>query len=123
MSRMFDCIVIGSGLGGLTAGALCARAGFKVLVLERNHSFGGAAATYRHQGLTIEASLHEIDGFDEDDPKKPLMRALGLERDLTFVDVGDIYEVRGAMLGEPLHEPSDWLVGRRIAAAVVRVAE
>jgi phytoene dehydrogenase-like protein len=98
---MFDCIVIGSGLGGLTAGALCARAGFKVLVLERNDSFGGAAATYRHQGLTIEASLHEIDGFDDGDPKKPLMQALELERDLTFVDVGDIYEVRGAMLGEP----------------------
>ncbi len=29
------------------------------------------------------------------------MRALGLERDLTFVDVGDIYEVRGSLLGEP----------------------
>jgi all-trans-retinol 13,14-reductase len=101
MPRTFDCIVIGSGLGGLTAGALCARAGLKVLVLERNDSFGGAAATYRHQGLTIEASLHEIDGFDDGDPKKPLLHALGLERDLTFVDVGDIYEVRGGMLGEP----------------------
>jgi phytoene dehydrogenase-like protein len=101
MPKTFDCIVIGSGLGGLTAGALCARTGLKVLVLERNDNFGGAAATYRHQGLTIEASLHEIDGFDENDPKKPLLRSLGLERDLRFVDVGDIYEVRGSLLGEP----------------------
>ncbi len=101
MPGKFDCIVIGSGLGGLTGGALCARAGLKVLVLERNQNFGGAAATYRHHGLTIEASLHEIDGFDEGDPKKPLLSALGLEHDLQFVDVGDIYEVRGSMLGEP----------------------
>jgi phytoene dehydrogenase-like protein len=121
MPRTFDCIVIGSGLGGLTAGALCARAGLKVLVLERNDSFGGAAATYRHQGLTIEASLHEIDGFDEGDPKKPLLQALGLERDLTFVEIGDIYEVRGGLLGEPfqLHRGLD----TALAGAVARFPE
>lgn len=121
MPRTFDCIVIGSGLGGLTAGALCARAGLKVLVLERNDNFGGAAVTYRHQGLTIEASLHEIDGFDEGDPKKPLLHALGLERDLTFIDVGDLYEVRGGLLGEPfrLHHGLD----AALAGAVARFPE
>jgi phytoene dehydrogenase-like protein len=121
MPKTFDCIVIGSGLGGLTAGALCARAGLKVLVLERNDSFGGAAATYRHQGLTIEASLHEIDGFDEGDPKKPLLRALALERDLTFVDVGDIYELRGPLLHEPFRLPRGLDAAQ--AAAVARFPE
>jgi all-trans-retinol 13,14-reductase len=118
MPRTFDCIVIGSGLGGLTAGALCARAGLKVLVLERNANFGGAAATYRHQGLTIEASLHEIDGLDDGDPKKPLLRALDLERDLTFVDVGDLYEVRGGLLGEPfrLHHGLDAALAGAVAS-------
>ena len=64
MSRQFDAIVIGSGLGGLTAGALYARAGHRVLVIERNQNFGGAATVYRHGALAIEASLHEIDGLD-----------------------------------------------------------
>ena len=41
----YDAIVIGSGLGGLTAGALFSHAGYRVLVLERNDSFGGAATT------------------------------------------------------------------------------
>jgi all-trans-retinol 13,14-reductase len=50
MGRNFDAIVIGSGLGGLTAGGLCARAGLKVLVLERNEVFGGAATTFHHNG-------------------------------------------------------------------------
>ena len=53
-ARQFDTIVIGSGLGGLTAGALLARAGLRVLVLERNDHFGGAATTYTHSGLTVE---------------------------------------------------------------------
>ncbi len=42
----YDAIVIGSGLGGLTVGALFAHAGHRVLVLERNYTFGGAATTY-----------------------------------------------------------------------------
>jgi len=118
MAQNFDAIVIGSGLGGLTAGALCAKAGLRVLVLERNKTFGGAATVYRHNGLAIETSLHEMDGFDDDDPKLPLIRALGLDRDLQFVDVGDLYEVRGGPLTEPFVLPH----GRdaALAAAVSR---
>jgi all-trans-retinol 13,14-reductase len=101
MPRQFDAIVIGSGLGGLIAGALYARAGHRVLVLERNAHFGGAATVYRHGSLAIEASLHEVDGLDAEDPKVPILRALGLDRDIPFVDVGDLHEVRSPLLGEP----------------------
>jgi phytoene dehydrogenase-like protein len=103
--RPFDAIVIGSGLGGLTAGALFARAGRKVLVLERNRSFGGAATVYRHGSLAIEASLHEIDGLDAADPKGPVLRALGLDRDLQFVDVGTLHEVRSPLFARPFVMP------------------
>src|ERR1700687_4648993 len=105
MSRHFDAIAIGSGLGGLTAAALYARAGRRVLVLERNQHFGGAATVYRHGALAIESSLHEIDGLDTEDPKGPVLRALGLDRDIPFVDVGDLHEVRSPLLGEPFVLP------------------
>src|SRR5437762_14068694 len=41
----YDAIVIGGGHNGLTASAYLARAGRKVLVLERRHVLGGAAVT------------------------------------------------------------------------------
>ena len=105
MPRQFDAIVIGSGLGGLTAAALYGRAGRKVLVLERNHTFGGAATVYHHGALAVEASLHEIDGLDAEDPKTPILRTLGLDRDIPFVDTGDLHEVRSPLLGEPFVLP------------------
>src|SRR5258708_11817480 len=41
----YDVIVIGGGHNGLTNAAYLARAGKKVLVLERRHVLGGAAVT------------------------------------------------------------------------------
>jgi phytoene dehydrogenase-like protein len=108
MPRHLDAIVIGSGLGGLTAGALYARAGHCVLILERNAHFGGAATVYLHGALTIEASLHQIDGLDAEDPKGPVLRTLGLDRDIPFVSVGDLHEVRSPLLGMPFVLPQGY---------------
>ena len=41
----YDAIIIGGGHNGLVCGSYLAKAGLKVLVLERRHIFGGAAVT------------------------------------------------------------------------------
>jgi phytoene dehydrogenase-like protein len=45
MSQIFDVVILGGGHNGLTAAAYLARAGLKVVVLEKNDCVGGAAIT------------------------------------------------------------------------------
>jgi phytoene dehydrogenase-like protein len=47
----WDTVVIGAGVGGLVAAGILARAGRKVLVLERNRHSGGTAASYSRGGF------------------------------------------------------------------------
>jgi len=107
MASNFDAITIGSGLGGLTAAALYARAGHRVLVLERNAEIGGAATTYRHGPLTIEGSLHETAQLSTSgDPKARIVQALGIGDELEFVPAGPLYEVRGRLFDPPFVLPT-----------------
>ncbi|MEO1200447.1 MAG: NAD(P)/FAD-dependent oxidoreductase [Pseudomonadota bacterium] len=106
MPEHYDAVVIGSGLGGLTAGALLSHAGARVLVLERNASLGGAATTYHRGALTIEASLHETTPpWAPGDPKRELFDVLGLEDDIDLVSVPNLHEIRWKGLGAPFQLP------------------
>lgn len=100
----WDAIVIGSGLGGLTAACALANRGKRVLVLERMSAFGGAATVYRHGALTMEASLHETDG-DTVHGAHGLFARLGLVGELKPIETDAFYEVRGGPLRGPVRIP------------------
>lgn len=59
MQSEYDIIVIGSGLGGMTAANLLARAGHKVLLCEHHFQLGGLATWFRRKdGIIFDISLH-----------------------------------------------------------------
>src|SRR5512145_2696715 len=62
---MRDVIVIGAGLGGLTAAALLAKRGLDVLVVERNCAPGGSASAFRRRGYTLDLGAAMLFGFGE----------------------------------------------------------
>lgn len=55
MEQRTDIVIIGSGLTGLTTAFYLRKAGFKVLVLEKNDRPGGVMQTYKKDGFTYEA--------------------------------------------------------------------
>lgn len=71
-------IVIGAGIGGLTAAALLAEAGYQVTVLEAQSYAGGSAATFYHQGYRFDAGATVAGGFQENGPHAILGKRLGI---------------------------------------------
>ena len=74
-----DAIVIGAGIGGLTAGALLAKAGWSVTVLEGHVDPGGCAATFRHRGSCFDAGATLVGGFQPGGPHDRIGRVLGID--------------------------------------------
>jgi len=74
----WDTIVIGAGVGGLTAASKLVRAGLRVLMVERNPHPGGTAYVYHRKGFTfpmgplgftqpglIRGTLKDLDEWDD----------------------------------------------------------
>jgi len=71
-------IVIGAGVGGLTAAAVLARSGMEVTVLEAQSYPGGCAGTYFHQGYRFDAGATLAGGFYPGGPMDKVARAVGI---------------------------------------------
>jgi prolycopene isomerase len=96
----YDVVVIGAGMGGLTAGALLARAGKKVLVVEAGAAPGGHARAIRSGPYTFDGCDHLTWGCEESTPFGPglidaVLRHLGVRDQCEFVRMADpIFETR-----------------------------
>jgi all-trans-retinol 13,14-reductase len=59
----YDVIIIGSGMGGLTCGALLSKRGYKVLVLEQHNQVGGYYTSFRRKGFIFNAGVIDVSGL------------------------------------------------------------
>ena len=74
LAEQWDAIVIGSGIGGLTAAVLLGTHGGKrVLVLERHYEAGGFTHTFHRPGYRWDVGLHYIGQMQ--DESSPVRRA------------------------------------------------
>ena len=74
----YDVLIIGSGLGGLECGALLAKRGLKVLVLEGSNQPGGCMQSFRRGGLHYDTGLHYVGGLAPGQKMHDAFEELGL---------------------------------------------
>ena len=87
----YDIIIIGAGLGGLTAGAKLAKEGKSVLLIEQHSKPGGCATTFKRHGFTLEVGLHEMDGPSPRDMKNRIFTELEVFGNVEFIKVPEFY--------------------------------
>jgi all-trans-retinol 13,14-reductase len=98
----YDAIVIGSGIGGLTAAALLAEhAGKRVLVLEQHYTAGGFTHTFHRPGYEWDVGVHYI---GQTDPRTLMRRAFDhlTDGELEWADMGDVYDT--IIIGDDRYE-------------------
>ncbi|PZX55568.1 FAD-dependent oxidoreductase [Algoriphagus chordae] len=95
MSKEFDVIIIGGGLGGLTAGATLSKQGKKVLLLEQHYIAGGCATTFKRKEFILEVGLHELDGLYEKDSKQDIFKFLEVDKHVEFVQIPELFRLKG----------------------------
>jgi len=100
MKEVCDVIVIGAGIGGLTAASYLVKEGLRVLVLERNPHIGGTAYVYHRQGFTFPMGPL---GFSHPSLIKKVFDELGIGEGLNFLRVH--YRLRAFDLDCPLSLP------------------
>jgi all-trans-retinol 13,14-reductase len=102
----WDAIVVGSGIGGLTAAALLSKqAGKKVLVLERHYTAGGYTHSFNRPGYSWDVGVHYIGELQ--DPASPLRAAFDYLSggQLEWASMPDVYD-RVVMGGRSFEFPT-----------------
>ena len=65
-AQEFDVIVIGSGMGGMTAAAALSRLDHRVLLLEQARDIGGLTHAFSRNGFSFDVGLHYCGMFGHD---------------------------------------------------------
>lgn len=100
MKETWDAIVIGAGVGGLTAAAYLVKEGLRVLVLERSPHIGGTAYVYHRKGFRFPMGPL---GFSHPGLVQRALNDLGVGENLKLSRVH--YRLRAFGLDLPLSLP------------------
>lgn len=82
-------VIIGAGLGGLFTGAILAKEGFAVTVLEKNTSIGGGLQTFTRFGERFDTGMHVIGGMQPGGNIRKICNYLGILNQVNIRDVDE----------------------------------
>jgi len=84
-TQRWDAVVVGSGMGGLTAAAYLATNGKRTLVLEAGKVLGGCTHVFRRKQFEFEVGVHYLGDCGPDGAIPAMLRGVGLDDRIDFL--------------------------------------
>ena len=76
----YDAVIIGAGISGLVCGCYLAKAGMKVLIIEKNAKPGGYCTSFKRKGFTFDACAHSLGGLGKEGIVSQVIKELDIDQ-------------------------------------------
>jgi phytoene dehydrogenase-like protein len=86
--KPFDALILGSGIGGLSAGIILSRLDLRVAVIEKNPLPGGLMRNYVREGVDCPVGVHYFGAYGEGQPLRRMFDYLGVAEAITVERMG-----------------------------------
>lgn len=88
----YHTILIGSGMGCLSAAAILAKQGLSVLILEQHYTAGGFTHVYKRKGFEWDVGIHYIGDMQRPNSAMKKLFDYVTDGNLKWADMGEVYD-------------------------------
>ena len=92
-NKTYDTIVIGAGIGGLTASSILAKKGWKILLVEKEKQVGGYVVSFKRDRYTFDATGAFIGGCQEGGEFYQILKEMDAHEAIEFLPIHHIKNI------------------------------
>ncbi len=107
--KVYDFVIIGSGLGGLQCAYILADHGFSVCVLEKNQQLGGSLQVFSRDRTVFDTGVHYLPALDEGQPLHSYFKYFGLTDGVKWKKMDQHFDQISFDDGSTFHHASSWV--------------
>ena len=107
-------VIIGAGMGGLTAGNILIKKGYKVLIVEKQATPGGYCTNFKRKDYTFDACIHMLNGCRANGLIHDILKQFNAENCVEFIELDEIFHWVDSINNVDFHMPTslDELINR-----------
>jgi prolycopene isomerase len=91
--NQYDAIIIGAGMGGLTAASFLAKRGLKTLLLEKENQVGGYVVSFKRNGFVFDATGAFVGGCQVGGEFYQILKEIGAHEEVEFIPIHHIQNI------------------------------